>query len=157
MACTQCVTLLTARLANVKSGDTPVNKYTHCTSSSNDDSSRPRSTCSTIRTSPGPAAPFSRKRKRTESLEDQSSCVSEPGIILPEASEKKHASSGFVGIRPPPLVYPRSLYTGHQPPFPRTKERHVLDEILVSYTWYGWSVQPLILVLGGRSNSVSLR
>lgn len=139
MPCTQYVTLLTARSANAERGSRPVNKYPHCTISSNDDFSRPTSICSTNRTSTSPAAPFSRqkKRKRTESLDDQSSCTPEQDIILPEASEKKHASSGFVGTRPPPLVYPRSLYIGHQPSFPRSKERLVLQQILVSYIWCG--------------------
>ncbi|KAL8658922.1 MAG: hypothetical protein Q9226_000713 [Calogaya cf. arnoldii] len=113
------------KLSNPGSGNNLVTEYTHCT---NDDSSRPLSTCSTIRTSPGPAALFSRKRKRTKSLDDQSSCTPELGTILPEVSEKKHAKSGFGGIRPPPLVYPRSLYTSQQSK--KHKERYVLEDIL---------------------------
>ncbi|KAL8674495.1 MAG: hypothetical protein Q9168_001087 [Polycauliona sp. 1 TL-2023] len=86
--------------------------------------------CLWIRTSPGPEVIWSKKRKISEFLDDPSSHASESGIVLAEASEKRHASSGFVGVRPPPFVYPKSLYTGHLAPFPRTRERSVLQEIL---------------------------
>ncbi|KAL8724103.1 MAG: hypothetical protein Q9166_008136 [cf. Caloplaca sp. 2 TL-2023] len=73
-----------------------------------------------------------RKRKRSVSSVNRSGSTieREPEAILPEASEKKHVSSGLVGVRPPPLVFPKSLYTGYESPLPRTMEGVVLMEIL---------------------------
>ncbi|KAL8788448.1 MAG: hypothetical protein Q9213_001671 [Squamulea squamosa] len=125
------VTMLTAQLADIETKDTPFShEYPQHTTPSNEESNRSLSPCSTSRTSLGPDPSFSSKRKRTEFVNDLSSYTAEPGTILAEVSEKKHASSGFVGVRPPPLVYPKSLYIGHQSPLPRAKERYVLKEIL---------------------------
>ena len=157
MAFTHNVTLLMTLSAAVESQALPVNWRTQTTTSCPDKSSRSRSTSSsTSPIPPGFAAPVSRKRKRTGPWDDQSSCTLDAGTILAGASEKRHASSRFVGIQPPPLIYPKSLYSSLKPPFPRTKEKHVLQEILVSYNGYGCFVQPLILLLGGRSKSFSL-
>ncbi len=52
--------------------------------------------------------------------------------VIPNATEKRHALSGFVGVVPPPLIYPKSMYVGHQPCLQQTKERIVLKEIVVS-------------------------
>lgn len=76
-----------------------------------------------------------RKRKRSASVESHASNASlsiqsEPDIDLAEVTEKKHVSSGFVGVHPPDLVHPKSLYLGHEPSGPRAKERSVLKEIL---------------------------
>ena len=142
---------------DVDSQAIPINKCTRITTSYPDKPSRsPTTFSSATQASPGLAASFSKKRKRKENLDDQSSCTLEPGIILAEVSEKRHASSGFVGIRPPPLVYPKSLYSGLKPLCPLTRERHVLEEILASHNWYRCFDQPLILVVGGRSNSFNL-
>ncbi|KAL9000892.1 MAG: hypothetical protein Q9169_000647 [Polycauliona sp. 2 TL-2023] len=122
------------QLAQLGGDATAGSKYTPFNTSALGESSRSPSICTTFRTSPGPDAPLPRKRKRkrktSDVLNDQPNLTSGPGIILPEASEKRHASSGFAGIRPPPLVYPKSLYTGQHPPFPPARERHVLKEIL---------------------------
>ncbi|KAL8952499.1 MAG: hypothetical protein Q9222_001602 [Ikaeria aurantiellina] len=50
----------------------------------------------------------------------------------PQAAEKRHRSHGFMGIQPPSLIYPKSLYAGHTPPLPRSKERLVLKDVLES-------------------------
>ncbi|KAL9030476.1 MAG: hypothetical protein Q9196_001420 [Gyalolechia fulgens] len=76
-----------------------------------------------------------RKRKRSGSSESLASSANQPlqsesDIDLAEVTEKRHLSSGFVGVYPPHPVYPRSLYTGHDPSLPREKERTVLKEIL---------------------------
>lgn len=75
----------------------------------------------------------SKKRKRTASAEsiisrDSSSINDELGT-----TEKCHAPSGFVGVRPPPFIYPKSLYASDETPLLRTKERFVLKEILVGH------------------------
>lgn len=157
MSFTHNVTLLMALSAAVESQALPVHWHTQNTTSSPDESSRSRSTSSsTSRTPPGFAAPVSKKRKRTRPWDDQSSCTLESGTILAGASEKRHASSRFVGIQPPPLIYPKSLYSSLKPQSPVSKEKYVLQEILVSYNGYRCFVQPLILLLGGRSKSFSL-
>ncbi|KAI4279011.1 MAG: hypothetical protein LQ337_000618 [Flavoplaca oasis] len=115
----------------VESQALPVHWHTQNTTSSPDESSRSRSTSSsTSRTPPGFAAPVSKKRKRTRPWDDQSSCTLESGTILAGASEKRHASSRFVGIQPPPLIYPKSLYSSLKPQSPVSKEKYVLQEIL---------------------------
>ncbi|KAL8713895.1 MAG: hypothetical protein Q9220_002041 [cf. Caloplaca sp. 1 TL-2023] len=49
-----------------------------------------------------------------------------------KADGKRRTSSKFIGVQPPDLIFPKSLYTGHEPPLPRSKERIVLKEILES-------------------------
>ncbi|KAL8695235.1 MAG: hypothetical protein Q9218_000273 [Villophora microphyllina] len=94
----------------------------------------PDSVVPSAESSSGPGQ--SRKRQRTaESIDkvapDESlDPPAEPGLISPEATEKKHVSSSFIGVRLPPLICPKSLYVGHKPPLPRSKERHVLRDIL---------------------------
>ncbi|KAL8821710.1 MAG: hypothetical protein Q9223_000284 [Gallowayella weberi] len=74
-----------------------------------------------------------RRRKRKKSVSPDSLPALTGWKIensLPVVSEKCHPSSEFAGIQPPPLVYPQSLYTGYEPPLPRSKERLVLKEIV---------------------------
>ncbi|KAL8700076.1 MAG: hypothetical protein Q9224_001126 [Gallowayella concinna] len=84
-----------------------------------------------VRTSTYHADSFFTGSKRKRSVSDSSSAVIEwdPENSFPEVSEKRHPSSEFAGIQPPPLVYPKTLYTGHEPPLPRTDEQLVLKEI----------------------------
>ncbi|KAI4097082.1 MAG: hypothetical protein LQ344_000491 [Seirophora lacunosa] len=78
----------------------------------------------------------SKKRKRTSSVgslvpsEESSSVQDQEDIILSETTEKPHSSSGFFGVRIPPLVHPKSLFVGHESRLPPCKERLVLREIL---------------------------
>lgn len=77
------------------------------------------------------------KRKRAPFSESLASSASstinlEPSADLVEVTEKQHALSIFTGIQPPHLVHPKTLYAGHESPLPRSKERLVLKEILVS-------------------------
>ncbi|KAL9603696.1 MAG: hypothetical protein Q9219_001015 [cf. Caloplaca sp. 3 TL-2023] len=91
-------------------------------------------------------APFSeptRKRKRSAASSSSSSSESlvsvaeytselEAHLNLAEESEKRQESTAFFGVRPPPLVYPKSLYVGEEPRLSSTKERLVLKEVLGS-------------------------
>ncbi|KAL8721753.1 MAG: hypothetical protein Q9225_001651 [Loekoesia sp. 1 TL-2023] len=75
------------------------------------------------------------KRKRAASSESLASSASspiglEPSADLVEVTEKQHALSSFINIQPPHLLHPKTLYAGHEPPLPRSKERLVLKEIL---------------------------
>ncbi|KAL8840214.1 MAG: hypothetical protein Q9170_001421 [Blastenia crenularia] len=101
---------------------------------------------STPATSAGPAPAYlphpgnPRKRKRAgyaESLACAASLFPEfetnadlVNADLIEPTEKRLASPGFIGVHPPYLVYPKSLYAGHQPPLPRTEELAVLKEVV---------------------------
>ncbi|KAI4136785.1 MAG: hypothetical protein LQ341_005451 [Variospora aurantia] len=62
----------------------------------------------------------SKKRKRTTSIKS----------VIPETIEKPHAISGFIGIQPPPLIYPKCLYLGHKSQLPLSRETPVLEDIL---------------------------
>ncbi|KAL8928514.1 MAG: hypothetical protein Q9208_001748 [Pyrenodesmia sp. 3 TL-2023] len=77
----------------------------------------------------------SQDRKQSVSVEsldsgEASLILDEAGSISPGTTEKRHAASGFIGIVPPPLVYPKSIYVGQQPCLPLSKERLVLKDIL---------------------------
>ncbi|KAL8938525.1 MAG: hypothetical protein Q9216_003855 [Gyalolechia sp. 2 TL-2023] len=76
-----------------------------------------------------------RKRKRPASAESHASTASlplqsEPDVDLADVTEKQHVSSGFVGVLPPNLVHPKSLYVGHEPSLPKDNEKLILQEIL---------------------------
>lgn len=77
------------------------------------------------------------------------SLPSEPDIDLTEVTEKKHVSSGFVGVYPPNLVHPKSLYVGYEPPLPRAKETPVLKEVLVRDKLFFFA-RKLIQEIGNR-------
>ncbi|KAL8874047.1 MAG: hypothetical protein Q9174_000552 [Haloplaca sp. 1 TL-2023] len=82
------------------------------------------------------------KRKRSLSPPDHEHkvIVNEPDLPLSTATEKAHAASKLISIRPPHLVYPKSMYHGHEPPLPVAKERLVLKQILVSFdpSYHAW-------------------
>ena len=83
------------------------------------------------------------KKRRFSSVEDReysykiddSDSVSSSFSSEYESSRKrKRVRVGYVpltAILPPPLVFPKSLYRGHEPPMPQCSERIVLQDILV--------------------------
>ena len=76
-----------------------------------------------------------RKRKRSISPRglEYKVLVNEQDLLVSTVTEKAHASSKLISVRPPHLVYPKSLYHGHETPSPINKERLVLEQILVSF------------------------
>ena len=74
----------------------------------------------------------SRSSSETSYLASDLVVTKDEGQLSADTSERKHQTSYFAGIKLPGLIYPKSMYVGHETPLPVSKERLVLKDILVS-------------------------